>query len=76
MRKVLVDNHEDDYEVEAGDTDNYLLSLTALCCVLITVQITMLPNGPSVANHIQFRPSRYMFDRNVDRFCDEEPLVS
>ena len=30
---VLVDNHEDDYEVEACDTGTDLLSLTAVCLV-------------------------------------------
>ena len=37
MRKVLVDNHEDDYEVESGDTGKDMLSLTAVCCVPVTV---------------------------------------
>ena len=53
MRKVLVDNHEDDYEVEACDTGKDLLSLTAVCCVPVTVQVAMLPNVPSVTNHLQ-----------------------
>ena len=37
VRKVLVDNHEDDSEVEACDTGKDLLSLTAVCCVPVTV---------------------------------------
>ena len=53
MRKVLVDNHEDEFEVEAGDPDKDLLSLTALCCVPVTVHVAMLLNVPSIANHIQ-----------------------
>ena len=40
-------------QVEAGDTDKDLLSLTALCCVPVTVQVAMLLNVPSVANHVQ-----------------------
>ena len=53
MRKVLVDNHEDDYEVKSGDTGKDLLSLTAVCCVPVTVQVAMLLNVPSVANHLK-----------------------
>ena len=52
VRKVLVDNHEDDYEVEAGDTGNDLLILTAVCCVPVTVQVAMLLNVPSLANQL------------------------
>ena len=46
---LLVDNHE----VEAGDTGKDLLSLSAVCCVPVTVQVAMLLNVPSVANHLQ-----------------------
>ena len=53
MIKVLVDNHEDDYEVKAGDTGKDLLSLTAVCCVPVIVQDAMLLNVPSVANRLQ-----------------------
>ena len=53
MRKVLVDNHEDGYEVEAGATEKDLLNLTAVFCVPVTIQVAMLINVSSVASHIQ-----------------------
>ena len=53
MRKVLVDNYEDDYEVKAGDTDKDRLSLTAVCCIPVTVQVAILLNVHSVVNHLQ-----------------------
>ena len=75
MRKVLVDNHGDDYEVEAGVTGNDLLSLTAVFCIPVTVQVAMLLKVPSVANQ-SFDQVGYMFDRNVNRIYNSEPSVS
>ena len=53
VRKILVDNHEDDYEVEVGNTVSDELSITAVCCVPVTVQVAMLLNMPFVPNHLQ-----------------------
>ena len=39
---VLVDNHEDDYKVEAGDIGKDLLSLAAVCCVPVSVQVAIV----------------------------------
>ena len=65
VRKVLVDNHKDDYEVEASDTGKDLLSLTVIGCVTVTVHASQCALCSQSSS--EFRPSRYMLDRNVDR---------